>query len=144
MPKLRPPSSRKRQSTEQDPIELENSSHPPSERQKVDHPAYEVAFQQLPAFWDNLSQISLTKRALRELDRRNAQSTPNPQYSPLKTFHRPLTRHAGAKIKRRCLPLKSVSEFLRNRPVDCLKDVKRLATRGGTCSWSRGLLVEEG
>jgi hypothetical protein len=130
MPKLRPSGPRKRQFTEQDPIEIESSSHPPSKRQKADHPACEAPFRQPAAFWDNLSKISLTKRALRELDRRNAQSTPGPQ-STLRTLHGPLTRHARAEFKRRCWHTKPASEFLRDCPVNCLKDVKRLATHGG-------------
>ncbi|CRG92463.1 hypothetical protein PISL3812_09524 [Talaromyces islandicus] len=61
--------SRKRQYPEQHPLQAS-----PKKKQKVDHPSGS----QLPAaFWDNLSEVWLTRNALRELDRRNQQSTPS-------------------------------------------------------------------
>jgi hypothetical protein len=59
---------RKRQRTDQDPLHQTKTT--PSKRQK--HSEFPLSHLP-PAYWDNLSKIWLTKRALRELDRRNGQ-----------------------------------------------------------------------
>ncbi|KAF2189960.1 hypothetical protein K469DRAFT_452169, partial [Zopfia rhizophila CBS 207.26] len=60
-----------------------------------------------PAFWDNLSKIWLTKRALRELDQRNTQAAPSPPRSPHRRARRPprilkdirlFARHGGPNL----------------------------------------------
>lgn len=53
------------------PSQLSGALQPVLKRQKV---GYGENNEPPAAFWDNLSKISLTKRALRELDRRNAQA----------------------------------------------------------------------
>ncbi|KAL6401332.1 hypothetical protein AUP68_15200 [Ilyonectria robusta] len=47
-----------------------DAAHRSSKKPKLSHPAFPPA-----RFWDNLSEISLTRNALRELDRRNAETT---------------------------------------------------------------------
>ena len=62
---------RKRRNPEQFeslPDEAQNVSKK-QKRSHISEPQYP------PAFWDNLSRVDLTKRALRELDRRNKQAT---------------------------------------------------------------------
>jgi hypothetical protein len=133
-------SPRKRQSVEQACAQRIDSSQPPSKKRKVDHPTCEVGFQPPAAFWDNLSTISLTKRSLRELDRRNAQSAPSQGDSSRRKLRRPLTRHARTELKKSYRPFKPVSEFLCGCTADCLKDIQRLATHGGPdLSYLRGV-----
>lgn len=45
-----------------------------------------------PAFWDNLSEIPLTRNALRELNRRNDESIRSARSLPRKRTCRPVTR----------------------------------------------------
>ena len=68
---------------------------------------------QQAAFWDRLSEIWLTKRALRELDRRNSQST----------F---LAQSNGS-----CQSTQDASDYLRCCEPKVLKDIKMFARRGG-------------
>jgi hypothetical protein len=50
----------------------QNEASPPTKRRKAS-----LSSETPAAFWDNLSKNSLTKRALRELDRRNTQAVPS-------------------------------------------------------------------
>ena len=97
--------TRKRQRSEQrlpqvnkasEPLpQVNEASEPLSKRHKPSYPNSKS----LPpaAFWDDLSEIPLTKRALRELDRRNTLSVPkSPQY---RRPHRPVTRRILAELK---------------------------------------------
>jgi len=66
-----------------------------------------------PAFWDNLSKVWLTRRALNELDRRNAQSASN--QSPVQPkVKKPRTRSAIREFKHRAQPAlpKPVNPYL--------------------------------
>jgi hypothetical protein len=52
------------------------------------------------AFWENLSKIDLTKRALGELDRRNIQAALKFYLPDHPRPRRPITRRAFAKLKK--------------------------------------------
>ena len=124
-------SPRRRKFAEQDCTPRIDSSQPPRKKQKVCLPAHEVDFRPPSAFWDNLSNISLTRRSLRELNRRNAQSSLIQEDQFCRKLRKPLTRRACAEFKKRCRSLKPASEFLCDCSADCLRDLKRLATHGG-------------
>ncbi|EED19327.1 conserved hypothetical protein [Talaromyces stipitatus ATCC 10500] len=62
-------------------------------KQKVEHPS-----QLPPSFWDNLSEVWLTRNALRELDRRNTQATANA--STKLQFLWPVTRNELMAVQR--------------------------------------------
>jgi len=97
-------------------------------RQKLNHSIYEAQSQPPVAFWDNLSQLWLTKRALRELNRRNTQAAPSPPSSRQRS-HRPLTRRTPAELKKN--PIQSASHFIDHCTAKCLKDIKRFTSHGG-------------
>ena len=111
MPEPNSPTARKRQHPEQT-----DQNEVPPKRQKASSPA---------EFWDNLSTIWLTKRALRELDRRNTASIPRPPQSPRR--HRPVTRA----FRRNPPSLLSATEYLRRCEPRALKDIKAFAKQGG-------------
>ena len=119
---------RKRQRVERDPSQLNGKSQPLLKRQKLNHSIYEAQSQPPVAFWDNLSKLWLTKRALRELNRRNTQAAPNPPSSRRRS-HRPLTRRILAELKKNSI--QSASHFLDHCTAKCLKDIKRFASHGG-------------
>jgi hypothetical protein len=54
------------------------SFHPPLKRRKLDHAVLDAPNQPPTTFWDSLSKIWLTERALKELDRRNAATADEP------------------------------------------------------------------
>ncbi|MCJ1239536.1 hypothetical protein MMC14_007533, partial [Varicellaria rhodocarpa] len=87
------------------------------------------------AFYDNLSKVWLTKHALRELDRRNAQPTPSSPCLSRRRTHKPFTRYALAELKNRSLSTQSAPDFLYRCTPRCLKDIKRLARHGGPDLW---------
>jgi hypothetical protein len=94
MPEPQLSNPRKRQPSEQRPLSVNETSQPQSKKQKLTHPSSP----QLPvAFWDNLSKVWLTKRALRELDRRNTASSPRLLYQQPYRF---VTRCAYAELKK--------------------------------------------
>ena len=65
-----PPRKRKRSSL--DAGEVDNTPHISSKRQRVGENTGEARHAARDRFWDTLSQVWLTPRALREFDRRNA------------------------------------------------------------------------
>lgn len=98
-------------------------SQPPSKKQKSSHPP--------PTFWDNLSQVWLTKGALRELDRRNSRLVQ--QISPARRIPGPYTRSALTEWKRReenWQPEVSAKEYL-SRSLGHLDDIKSFSRHGG-------------
>lgn len=111
------------------PRELQNSEQPTcvSQRQKRSRPS-ESSFP--PAFWDRLSKIDLTKRALEELDRRNTLATPDSQ-PPHPRPTQQITRHMLAKLKKESNPLVSPVEYLSHCGTSDLKSIKRTARHGG-------------
>ncbi len=91
---LEPPCSRKRPRWK--PPQLNELSQSISKKQNLRH----SGISETPAaFWDNLSKIWLTKRALRELDRRNAQFTHSLPRSSHRETHRPVTRSFLTQVK---------------------------------------------
>jgi hypothetical protein len=117
---------RKRQPSEQRPLPVNETSQSRSKRQKLSHPS---GSQPPVAFWDNLSKVWLTKRALRELNRRN--TAPSPPRSSYQRPHRPVTRRARAELKKRHEPTQSAAHFLCHCRPRCLKDIKLFARHGG-------------
>ncbi|MCJ1449359.1 MAG: hypothetical protein MMC23_009879 [Stictis urceolatum] len=111
MPESKSPTSRKRQRSEQS-----DWNPAPSKKQKASPPA---------EFWDNLSIIWLTKRALKELDRRNIATVPHPTQSPRR--QRPATRA----LRKSRSSLLSATEYLRRCEPGALKDIKAFAKQGG-------------
>ncbi|KAL9117935.1 MAG: hypothetical protein Q9187_005522 [Circinaria calcarea] len=122
---------RKRQRPEQHSPQLNRISQPPLKRGKLDHPQSEVRSRTPAAFYDNLSKVWLTKGALRELDRRNAQSAPRSPCSSRWGSHRPFTRHALAESEGKNRLIQSASDFLCHCTSKCLGDIKRFAKHGG-------------
>ncbi|EXJ80682.1 hypothetical protein A1O3_06966 [Capronia epimyces CBS 606.96] len=82
-----------------------------------------------PAFWDNLSSVHLTKRALEELDRRNTQvaAKSRPLSGALCGFQPRVTRLQLQ--KRTTIP--SVTDLLRHCEPDRLRELKKFARAGG-------------
>jgi hypothetical protein len=92
-----------------------DTSYPTSKRQKLSYPSEPPA-----SFWDNLSTIWLTKRALRELNRRNTEVAAVPSRTP----HR--RRACQCKIA-----LYNSTDYLRACKPRILKNIKLFARQGG-------------
>ena len=131
-PMLKPHLSnpRKRQRSEQHLPQLNRTSQPPLKRGKLNHPHSGVRSRTPAAFYDNLSKIWLTKGALRELDRRNAQSAPSSR-SSRQGSHKPFTLQALAALEENYRLTQSASDFLRHCTLKCLRDIKQFAKHGG-------------
>lgn len=119
MPEIQLSNPRKRQRTEQRPLQLNGTLQAQLKKQKLSYPA--TGFQPPAAFWDNLSKLWLTKGALEELDRRNIQAAPNPLRPSYRRLHRPITRRALDEWKKNRPPTQSAAEFLSNCTSRCLK-----------------------
>jgi hypothetical protein len=119
-------SSRKRQRPE--PLQPNETSQPVSKKQRFCYPS---GSQPPVAFWDNLSKIWLTKRALRELNRRNAQAAPSPSRLPHRRVHRPLTRNFLAESNRKRQTTRYAADYPRHYDPRVLKDIKLFARHGG-------------
>ncbi|KAF2272254.1 uncharacterized protein EI97DRAFT_386272 [Westerdykella ornata] len=104
------PSSRKCQCLE--PPQPNETSQSRSKKQRLNHSS---GSQTPAAFWDNLSKIWLTKRALRELDRRNNQAAPR----------------LSARWKENCQNVQYAVDYLRLCKPRILKDIKSFARHGG-------------
>ncbi|KAL9034871.1 MAG: hypothetical protein Q9180_005169 [Flavoplaca navasiana] len=96
-------------------------------RQKRSHPS---GSQLPPAFWDNLSKIDLTKRALRELDRRNLQAALDSHLTYPRS-RQPNTRRALAELKKSSQPVTSAANYLYHCGTGVLKNIKQTARHGG-------------
>ena len=130
MPESPLPNPRKRQRTEQYALQLTVTSKPQLKRQKLNHPT--TRSQPPPAFWDNLSKIWLTERALRELNQRNSQpASNNIPPSQYRRPRRPVTRTFLAELKRNRRVTQSALDFLRHCGQGTLKDIKLSARYGG-------------
>lgn len=129
MPEPQPSSPRKRPRLEQRPPQ---ESSQPSKRQKLDYPR---GSRPPTAFWDNLSTIWLTERALKEFDRRNTQLAPSAHRLLYRRSYRPVTRHAVAEWKEKkenWEPTQAAAEFLsRCCSTVCLGEIKIFARHGG-------------
>ncbi len=98
-----------------------------SKRQKHGHPD---GTQIPPAFWDNLSKIDLTKRALQELDRRNTQAALDSR-PPYSRPHRPVPRRVLAELKKSCRPIITAVEYIHGCGAKDLKNIKQTTRHGG-------------
>jgi hypothetical protein len=83
-----------------------------------------------PAFWDNLSKIWLTRPSLKELDRRNAQSTLNQSRVEYKT-RKPRTQSAVRECKQKAQPAIPVSEYLSRASQADISLLKTFSRIGG-------------
>jgi len=102
----------------------------PSKRRKSTRESYSSSGLPPPAFWDNLSKIWLTRQALKELGRRNAQSTSN--QSPVQfKVKKPRTRSAVREFKQKAQPGIPVSEYLSKAPLADIALLKTFARQGG-------------
>ncbi|KAF1936881.1 hypothetical protein EJ02DRAFT_413226 [Clathrospora elynae] len=110
------PSPCKRQRPE--PPEQTGTSQPPSKKQRLHHPR---GYQPSPAFWDNLSKLWLTKRALRELGRRTAAPSP---------ARRPVTRNFIAEQKTN-RQVAHCTDYLSRCTPRILKNIRVFARHGG-------------
>ena len=119
------PNPRKRQRAE--PPEKTGTSQPLSKKQRLNHPG---ASQPPAAFWDNLSKLWLTKRALRELDRRNSQAALSPSNSPHRRARRPVARKFIAERKANYQVTHCI-DYLRRCTPRILKNIRLFARHGG-------------
>jgi hypothetical protein len=94
---------RKRRHSERLAPQQHKTTEHVSKRQKRSHP---VGSQFPSVFWDNLSKIHLTERALEELERRNAQVALTSGL-PILRSHRPITRSVLAERKKGFHPVTS-------------------------------------
>jgi hypothetical protein len=109
----------------------QESSQPLSTRQKLNYPR---GSQPPAAFWDNLSKIWLSERALKELDRRNTQPAPSSHRSLYRQSRRPVTRLAVAEWRNKegnWEPTQPAADFLIRYSAGRLEDMKLLARHGG-------------
>jgi len=122
---------RKRRRAEEQSPQLNGTLQPLLKRGKLNRPHSKVRSRTPAAFYDNLSKVWLTKHALRELDRRNAQPAPSSLCSSRPRPYRRFNRNALAELKRNRRCTKFASDFLHLCPAECLKDIKRFASHGG-------------
>ncbi|KAI8724318.1 hypothetical protein NCS52_00000600 [Fusarium sp. LHS14.1] len=94
-----------------------------AKKRKLDHPSRPPSH-----FWDNLSQLPLTKNALRELNRRTT-AEPRFRLHPEDRYRRPRTRHAVA-TRRKTQPLPA-QEFLYQCSSADQAQLRRFARHGG-------------
>lgn len=115
---------RKRQRIEHPPPLPNGVTQPQATRPTLNNQSAEP---QSPAvFWDNLSKVWLTKRALRELDRRS--SRVHWSCRP----RQPVTQRALAALKKKSRqPSQPAAEFLSYCTPTGLKDIKYFARHGG-------------
>ncbi|KAF2763027.1 hypothetical protein EJ05DRAFT_481878 [Pseudovirgaria hyperparasitica] len=126
MLELQPPIPRKRPRSE--PPEPNETSQPVSKKQRPNCPCPSLP---PPAFWDDLSKIWLTKRALRELDRRNIQAAPSLPRSPQRRDRRPVASKFVAGQNRNCPATHYAAHYIRLCKPETLKDIKLFARNGG-------------
>lgn len=73
----------------------------------------------------------MTRRALKELDRRNTQAAPSPPIPPNRRAQRPLARKFLARSRRNRQTARYTADYLRYREPRILKDIKLFARHGG-------------
>ncbi|KAI1318491.1 hypothetical protein F5Y16DRAFT_391888 [Xylariaceae sp. FL0255] len=95
-------------------------------KQKLTHPTRPP-----PAFWDNLSEIPLTRRALRELDRRNTTTASYLRRTLRPPSRRPITRRAARELWPVQASLQPATQYLRRSGQFELKQLRAFARQGG-------------
>ena len=108
-----PSCKRKRPSPEA--CEAENTSHISSKRQKIDESTRQARRTVRDLFWDTLSKVWLTPRALREFDRRSAVQS----------------REQRCTSDLELLPCKRSFIDISHLSATSLRNLKRFARRGG-------------
>ena len=119
--------SRKHRSSEQSTPQNKTLEHV-SKRQKRSHTS---GTQLPPAFWDNLSKIDLSKRALEELDRRNSQSALRSRQAYLRS-QRPIAQRGLTQLKKSSQSLIPAADYLGHCGTKSLKNIKQTARHGGS------------
>lgn len=111
-----PTSHKRRHLSCSSPASPTDVAHRSSKKPKLSHPAIPP-----PRFWDDLSEIHLTRNALGELDRRNAKVA------------RDSTRRRKCRIRRATVEKIESPQpgFLGQCSPTCLRQIKRFATHGG-------------
>lgn len=120
---------RKRQRNEHFPLLPNGVTQPQAKRLKLDSQSAEPPSPSL--FWDSLSKIWLTKRALIELDRRNTRVPLNNALHSSCRPRRPVTRRALIALRKSRQPSQSAVEILNYCTPTRLKDIKYFARHGG-------------
>lgn len=121
------PNPRKRRNPEPQALQQTASSFHISKKQKRGHNG---GTQFPPAFWDNLSRIDLTTRALEELNRRNTQAALSSRPTP-RRLSRPFTRGILAEARKSFQTLTSAVDYLRDSGERVLKSVRQTSRHGG-------------
>ena len=85
------------------------------------------------AFWDNLSRVDITKRALKELDRRNTQATlSTPQsLSSCSVPRIPVKQRKIAEQDKSSKPILTPDKYLTRYEAIDFKAIQRFARHGG-------------
>ncbi|KAF2844171.1 hypothetical protein T440DRAFT_523705 [Plenodomus tracheiphilus IPT5] len=110
-----------------DPPEQTGTSQPLSKKQRLNHTG---GSRPAPAFWDNLTKLWLTKRALEELDRRNSQAALSLPHLSRRRARRPVTRKFRAEQKANT-QVAYCTDYLPRCSPSTLKNIRVLARHGG-------------
>ena len=129
MSELQPSCERKRQRAERCPLHLNGASRPRLKRQKLDLRSREV--QPAQAFWDTLSKIWLTKRALREFDRRNSQPDVSSSHLLRVGPQQISNHHALAEQKQKFGLNPNIADLRSNCRLTNFEEIKKFAKNGG-------------
>ncbi|KAK3321448.1 hypothetical protein B0T19DRAFT_445206 [Cercophora scortea] len=129
-----PPGLYKRKRQSPGPSPSDGGQHHQPKRQKPRHPTRPP-----PSFWDNLSEVPLTKSALHELDRRNRERARSVRRLSREPARGPVTRSAAAKPLPRPLPVdrERVRSFARQGGPD-LSGLRGRSKAASECSMSSG------
>jgi hypothetical protein len=133
MPSPPPYNPRKRQRAE--PAQLEKASQPTAKRQRAERDGGRRAS---AAYWENVSKVWLTKRALEELDRRTLSACPAPtrhshrsHRSVRRRAHRPATESCAAESGAACRSAQYIVDPLSGCSARTARRIKSAARRGG-------------
>jgi hypothetical protein len=130
----------KRQRAE--PAQLEKASQPIAKRQRTER---DSGWRASAAYWENVSKVWLTKRALEELDRRTLLACPAPAPAPARPArrsrrshrsvrpraHRPATESCAAQPGAACRSAQYTVDPLSGCSTRTARRIKSAARRGG-------------
>jgi hypothetical protein len=106
-----------------------NTAQPILKKQRVSHSS---GSETSAAFWDDLSKVWLTRRALREHDRRSTQAAPTRSHLLHQRARRPVTQHYLADSKRNSQTAQETAGYIHFYcEPSILKKVKLFAKHGG-------------
>jgi hypothetical protein len=133
MPSPPPYNPRKRQRAE--PAQLEKASQPTAKRQRAERDGGRRAS---AAYWENVSKVWLTRRALEELDRRTLSACPAParrshrsHRSVRRRAHRPATESCAAELGAARRSAQYTVDPLSGCSARTARRIKSAARRGG-------------